>query len=96
MVALPASVSSGSRFSAAHRVEETLRSFGPYRFSRVAVRPVNGRLILIGAVPSFFAKSLAYQLARATAADHDVVDSLRVIETVPDRQQPRFDRTDAA
>lgn len=79
MIALPAA-RSHRPLSVASRVEETLRSFGPFRFSNVSVRLLNGRLALTGTVPSPFAKSLAVDLARSTAAKHDVVDALTIVE----------------
>lgn len=63
---------------AADRVESALQAFGPYRFAKVAVHLQQGRIALTGSVPSFYAKSLAYQISSRIAREFDVVDAVLV------------------
>jgi hypothetical protein len=74
------SIHAASPSAIADRIQGMLRSFGPFRFSDVAVRPSAGGVTLYGTTPNFFAKSLAYQLAQSAAVGHRIVDSLTVLE----------------
>ena len=65
--------------SVVQQIESALHSYGAQAFADVSVRSRFGIVTLRGRVPSFYAKSLVYQLVRRQPAVHDVIDSLEVV-----------------
>jgi hypothetical protein len=67
-------------FAAANVLLKSLRATHPTRFNRVGVRVLNGTVAITGSVSSFYAKSLAFEGARAVFRDASIVDALEVTD----------------
>ena len=67
-------------FAAANNLLTSLRATHPTRFSRVGVRVLNGTVALTGSVPSFYAKSLAFEGARSVFREASILDALEVTD----------------
>ncbi len=64
--------------SIASDLRNTFQTMHPFRLSRVNVRVGNDAILLTGSVASYYAKSLAFQLAKAAFGESRIVDSLEV------------------
>ena len=67
-------------FAAADDLLTSLRSTHPTRFAHVGVRVLNGSVALTGSVPSYYAKSLAFEGVRATFREAAILDALEVTD----------------
>ncbi len=78
MVALALDSHSMVDLSTARQVEQALQAYDLKTFAGVTAQSTAGTVILRGSVGSFYARSLAYQLALRQPAVQQVIDSIEV------------------
>ncbi len=78
MVALALDSHSLVDLSTARQVEQALQAYDLKTFSGVSAQSASGTVTLRGSVASFYARSLAYQLAARQPAVQRVIDTLQV------------------